>query len=73
MPRQGGEETLFRLLTMLEIIPRRGKIGTVQLKESLEEKGFVADLRTVQRDLKNLRDNSVFAIESDDYNPVGWK
>lgn len=73
MPRKGGEETLFRLLTMLEIIPRRGKIGTVQLKEALEERGFVAELRTVQRDLKNLYDNSVFAIESDGNNPAGWK
>lgn len=73
MPRQGGEETLFRLLTMLELIPRRGRMGTVQLKEALEEKGFPVELRTVQRDLKNLRDNSVFAIEDDGNNPAGWK
>ncbi len=73
MPRTGGEETIFRMLTMLELIPRRGRMGTVQLKEALEEKGFPVELRTVQRDLKNLRDNSVFAIEDDGNNPAGWK
>lgn len=73
MSRKGGEETLFRLLTMLKLIPSRTRVSTAQLKEMLEERGFKVDLRTIQRDLKNLKDKSEFPIESDSNVPAGWK
>ncbi|MFP4162328.1 MAG: helix-turn-helix transcriptional regulator [Ectothiorhodospira sp.] len=47
-------ETLFRHLTLLQLIPRHpGRISTPVLLEKLQERGFHVDMRTLQRDLKD--------------------
>lgn len=48
-------DTLFRTLTMLQIIPKEpGYKATSTVHASLEEKGFKVSLRTVQRDLNAM-------------------
>ncbi|RCV85767.1 WYL domain-containing protein, partial [Vreelandella rituensis] len=47
-------ETLFRYLTMLQLIPRSpGRIATPVLLEKLRERGFQVDSRSLQRDLRD--------------------
>ncbi|MBY6031117.1 WYL domain-containing protein [Halomonas sp. DP8Y7-1] len=47
-------ETLFRYLTMLQLIPRSpGRISTPVLLEKLNERGFQIDTRSLQRDLRD--------------------
>ncbi|WP_404296925.1 helix-turn-helix transcriptional regulator [Halomonas sp.] len=47
-------ETLFRYLTMLQLIPRHpGRIATPVLQEKLRERGFQIDNRSLQRDLRD--------------------
>ncbi|SNY97915.1 helix-turn-helix transcriptional regulator [Halomonas sp. hl-4] len=47
-------ETLFRYLTMLQLIPRSpGRISTPVLLEKLHERGFRIDTRSLQRDLRD--------------------
>lgn len=47
-------ETLFRYLTMLQLIPRYpGRIATPVLQEKLRERGFQIDNRSLQRDLRD--------------------
>ncbi|MFC2992959.1 helix-turn-helix transcriptional regulator [Halomonas tibetensis] len=47
-------ETLFRYLTMLQLIPRHpGRIATPVLQEKLRERGFQIDSRSLQRDLRD--------------------
>lgn len=48
-------DTLFRTLTMLQIIPKEPRYkATSTIHASLEEKGFKISLRTIQRDLNAL-------------------
>lgn len=54
----GKHETLFRTLSMLKIIPKKPSYrATSAIHRKLEEKGFVVNLRTVQRDLKAMMDH----------------
>ncbi|RCV89847.1 helix-turn-helix transcriptional regulator [Billgrantia montanilacus] len=47
-------DTLFRYLTMLQLIPRSpGRISTPVLLEKLHERGFQIDTRSLQRDLRD--------------------
>ncbi|MCK9506510.1 MAG: WYL domain-containing protein [Porticoccaceae bacterium] len=47
-------DTLFRYLTMLQLIPRNpGRISTPVLLEKLRERGFQVDMRSLQRDLRD--------------------
>jgi predicted DNA-binding transcriptional regulator YafY len=47
-------DTLFRYLTMLQLIPRSpGRISTPVLLEKLSERGFNIDARSLQRDLRD--------------------
>ena len=47
--------TLFRYLTLLQLIPRLpGYRATTTLQGLLEERGFEVDLRSVQRDLEKM-------------------
>ena len=47
--------TLFRYLTLLQLIPRLpGYRATTTLQGLLEERGFQVDLRSVQRDLEKM-------------------
>ena len=50
--------TLFRYLTLLQLIPRSpGYRSTPTLQALLEERGFHVDLRSVQRDLEKMSNN----------------
>ncbi|EXJ11386.1 helix-turn-helix transcriptional regulator [Nitrincola nitratireducens] len=50
--------TLFRYLTLLQLIPRQpGYRATTTLQALLEERGFQVDLRSVQRDLEKMSSN----------------
>lgn len=47
------KDTLLRLMMTLQLIPRYpGRIATPTLQEKLAERGFVVELRSLQRDLK---------------------
>lgn len=51
----GQRETLFRYLTMLQLIPRTPRVcATTTIAQKLEEQGFSVNLRSVQRDLEKL-------------------
>ncbi|XUO84638.1 hypothetical protein RVM27_02765 [Halomonas sp. KM007] len=61
-----ARDTLFRHITMLQLIPRYpGWISTPALKEKLAEHGFLVDIRSLQRDL-GQKLSSQFPIGCDD-------
>lgn len=66
-------DTLFRYLTMLQLIPRSpGRISTPVLLEKLSERGFNIDARSLQRD---LRDKLAFHFPlgcDDSQKPYRW-
>ncbi|MGP7734542.1 helix-turn-helix transcriptional regulator [Oceanimonas smirnovii] len=48
-------DTLFRYLTMLQLIPRAPQFkATTTLQALLEERGFSVELRSIQRDLEKM-------------------
>lgn len=50
-----AKETILRQWSMLRRIPRHpGSVGTRELKDKLEQEGFLIDVRTIQRDLEKL-------------------
>lgn len=67
-------ETVIRHLCILKLIPSRGRIDAATIKNKLERElpGFQTTLRTIQRDLVDLRD-ALFPIEGDGCKPQGWK
>ncbi|MDR5900429.1 WYL domain-containing protein [Halomonas vilamensis] len=66
-------DTLFRYLTLLQLIPRApGRISTPVLKEKLEERGVHIDTRSLQRDLRD-RLSLHFPLSCDDnQKPYRW-
>ena len=68
-----ARDTLFRYLTMLQLIPRfPGRVSTPVLKEKLAERGFNIDTRSLQRDLSHKL-SSQFPIGCDDsQKPYRW-
>ena len=51
----GRQDTLFRHLALLQLIPRAPHYrATTTLKDLLEERGFRVEMRTIQRDLEKL-------------------
>jgi hypothetical protein len=66
-------DTLFRYLTLLQLIPRYpGRISTPVLKEKLAERGFHIDTRSLQRDL-GQKLSTQFPIGCDDsQKPYRW-
>jgi len=68
-----ARDTLFRYLTMLQLIPRfPGRIATPVLKEKLAERGFKIDTRSLQRDLSQKL-STQFPIGCDDsQKPYRW-
>ncbi|WP_027853095.1 helix-turn-helix transcriptional regulator [Marinobacterium litorale] len=49
------QDTLFRYLAMLQLIPRSpGYRATTTLQTLLEERGFKVDIRSIQRDLEKM-------------------
>ena len=51
----GRQDTLFRHLALLQLIPRAPHYrATTTLQALLEERGFNTELRTLQRDLEKM-------------------
>lgn len=66
-------ETLFRYLTMLQLIPRSpSKITTPVLLEKLRERGFQVDSRSLQRDLRDKLALHFPLICDDTQKPYHW-
>ncbi|EPC00374.1 hypothetical protein L861_13960 [Litchfieldella anticariensis FP35 = DSM 16096] len=66
-------ETLFRYLTMLQLIPRSpGRIATPVLLEKLHERGFQIDARSLQRDLRDKLALHFPLICDDSQKPYRW-
>lgn len=67
-------ETVIRHLCILKMIPRRGRIdaGTIQRRLETELPGYRVHLRTIQRDLHDLKD-ALLPLEFDGCRPQGWK
>lgn len=66
-------DTLFRYLTMLQLIPRSpGRISTPVLLEKLRERGFQVDMRSLQRDLRDRLALHFPLICDDSSKPYRW-
>ena len=64
---------LARLLMMLKAIKNtKGRAGTKEISDFLKANGIDVSLRTIQRDLRVMRDFGV-PIEGDDCKPQGWR
>lgn len=65
------DRNFARLLDLLTLVPREGKLSTPQLHQRLSARGHEVSARTVQRDLEDLA--SVYPIECDTRSkPYGW-
>ena len=72
MPAQPKHDTLSRLLELLKAIPHHRWATPRELQEQLAGLGFEVDLRSVQRDLKELQNS--FPLEHNDKGrPHGWR
>ncbi|MEI6207022.1 MAG: WYL domain-containing protein [Desulfuromonadales bacterium] len=66
-----NEKQVIRLLIVLRMVPRRGRIATTEILSRLEsEYDIEIDLRTVQRDLVSL--SKIYPLVCDDKRPAGW-
>lgn len=66
-------ETLFRYLTMLQLIPRSpGRISTSTLLDKLHERGFRIDTRSLQRDLRDKLALHFPLVCDDSSKPYRW-
>jgi hypothetical protein len=64
-------DTLYRHWLILRMIPRRGRIATIDIQSRLQSENCIeTTLRTVQRDLNEL--SLTFPLECDDNRPAGW-
>jgi predicted DNA-binding transcriptional regulator YafY len=72
MPAQPKHDTLSRLLELLKALPHYRWATPTQLRELLADRGFEVDLRSVQRDLKELQKH--FPLDHNDKGrPHGWR
>ena len=72
MPAQPKHDTLSRLLELLKALPHHRWATPSELREQLADRGFVVDLRSVQRDLKELQKS--FPLDHNDKGkPHGWR
>lgn len=72
MPAQPKHDTLSRLLELLKAIPHHRWATPRELQGQLAGLGFEVDVRSVQRDLKELQNS--FALEHNDKGrPHGWR
>ena len=72
MPAQPKHDTLSRLLELLKALPHHRWATPSELREQLADCGFAVDLRSVQRDLKELQKN--FPLDHNDKGkPHGWR
>ena len=56
---------------MLKLLPPKRAIDAAPLRDKLEEDGFSVNLRTVQRDLKELME--IFPITAREGKPISWR
>lgn len=72
MPAQPKHDTLSRLLELLKALPHHRWATPAELREQLADRGFEVDLRSVQRDLKDLQKS--FPLDHNDKGkPHGWR
>lgn len=72
MPAQPKHETLSRLLELLKALPHHRWATPTELRDQLADCGFEIDLRSVQRDLKELQKS--FPLDHNDKGrPHGWR
>ncbi|OGB01387.1 MAG: hypothetical protein A3E25_14650 [Burkholderiales bacterium RIFCSPHIGHO2_12_FULL_69_20] len=72
MPAQPKHDTLSRLLELLKALPHHRWATPSELREQLADRGFEVDLRSVQRDLKDLQKS--FPLDHNDKGrPHGWR
>jgi predicted DNA-binding transcriptional regulator YafY len=72
MPAQPKQDTLARLLELLKTLPHHRWATPGELREQLADRGFDVDLRSVQRDLKELQKH--FPLDHNDKGrPHGWR
>lgn len=72
MPAQPKHDTLSRLLELLKALPHHRWATPGELREQLADRGFDVDLRSVQRDLKELQKS--FPLDHNDKGkPHGWR
>lgn len=65
------DRNFVRLLDLLTLVPRRGRLSTTQLHQRLQARGHDVSVRTVQRDLEEL--TATYPIECDTRSkPFGW-
>lgn len=70
--RPSNHETLLMTLSMLDMIPKVGKVSASEIHLRLREMGYDRDLRSIQRQLEVL--SLKFAIERDNSSkPYGYK
>ncbi|WP_442488855.1 helix-turn-helix transcriptional regulator [Halomonas litopenaei] len=68
-----NRDTLFRYLTLLQLIPRHpGRISTQTLLEKLRERGFQIDARSLQRDLRDRLSLHFPLVCDDETKPYRW-
>ncbi|MEA3250582.1 MAG: WYL domain-containing protein [Pseudomonadota bacterium] len=68
-----NRDTLFRYLTLLQLIPRHpGRISTQTLLEKLRERGFQIDTRSLQRDLRDRLSLYFPLLCDDETKPYRW-
>lgn len=63
--------TLLRQWKMLQLLETRTPKDATLIRDRLEEEGFKIDLRTVQRDLRELCE--LFPITFDERKPITWR
>ena len=72
MPAQPKHDTLTRLLELLKALPHHRWATPKDLRDQLADRGFEVDLRSVQRDLKDLQRS--FPLDHNDKGrPHGWR
>lgn len=72
MPAQSKHDTLARLLELLKALPHHRWATPAELRAQLVDRGFEVDLRSVQRDLKELQKS--FPLDHNDKGrPHGWR
>jgi predicted DNA-binding transcriptional regulator YafY len=64
--------TLLRYMEMLKLLSRDRKLSASEIQRRLEDKGYKASKRTIERDLQML--SIPFGLEADERNkPYGWR
>ncbi len=71
MAKSKKHYVLLRQWKMLQLLPAKVPKSAIQIRDELEREGFDVDLRTVQRDLKELKE--VFPLIARKGKPISWR